>query len=151
MEKGGRHLVGGRVRINSYASEQYSRTDALAEQTGAQSRTAAQASVTTTSFGFRIGSFGLDYESETTVLDPSLSRSVRENRQKAAAFDAERQVGDLRAKVGREGATYRDLNRSTGSTNATPSLTRIKSALTAYAKAAEEALPLPGSMLAGVV
>ncbi|MEF2231147.1 MAG: hypothetical protein V3571_09485 [Pseudodesulfovibrio sp.] len=138
------------MRINAYASGQYSRTDALAQQAGAQGRTVAQASVTTTSFGLRFGRFGLDYESETTVLDPSLSRSVRENRQKAAAFDAERQVGDLRAKVGREGATYRDLNAA-ASTGAAPSLTRIKSALTAYAKATEEALPLPGSMLAGVV
>ena len=142
--------MGGRVRINSYASEQYRKTDALAERTGTKGRTVPQASVTTTSFGFRIGSFGLDFESERTVLDPSLTRSAQEERKKAAAFDTERQVGSLRAKVGREGATYRDLNASADSTG-TPSLNRIKSALTAYAKAAEESLPLPGSMLAGVV
>ena len=139
------------MRINSYASEQYQKTDALAERTGSKGRTVPQASVTTTSFGFRIGSFGLDYESERTVLDPSLTRSAQEQRQKAAAYNAEREVGDLRAKVGREGATYRDLNATADSTGPAPSLGRIKSALTAYAKAAEEALPLPGSMLASVV
>ena len=130
------------MRINSYASEQYRKTDALAERTGTKGRTVPQASVTTTSFGFRIGSFGLDYESERTVLDPSLTRSAQEQRQKAAAYNAE---------LGREGATYRDLNATADSTGPAPSLGRVKSALTAYAKAAEEALPLPGSMLAGVV
>lgn len=139
------------MRINSFASEQYRRTDALTERTATVGRTAPQASVTTTSFGFRLGNFGLDYESERTVLDPSLSRTVQEQTQQARAFAAERQVGSLRAQVGAEGATYRDLSGNRpGAASATP-LHRIKSALSAYAKSAEEALPLPGSMLAGVV
>ncbi|MDD3311915.1 hypothetical protein [Pseudodesulfovibrio sp.] len=140
------------MRINSFASGQYRRTDALTERTAAVGRTAPQASVTTTSFGFRLGNFGLDYESERTVLDPSLSRTAREQNQQARAFAAERQVGSLRAQVGAEGATYRDLSgNNSGAASAAAPLHRIKSALSAYAKSAEEALPLPGSMLAGVV
>jgi len=140
------------VRINSFASEQYRRTDALAERTAVVGRTAPQASVTTTTFGFRLGNFGLDYESERTVLDPSLSRTVQEQDQQARAFQAEQQVGSLRAQVGAEGATYRDLSgNSAGTASSATPMHRIKSALSAYAKSAEEALPLPGSMLAGVV
>ena len=138
------------MRINSHAAEQYRRTDALAEKASAKRRTEPQASVKTTTFGFRLGKFGVDYESQRTVLDPSLSRSVREEKQKARAFEAESEVESLRAKVGSEGASYRDT--ATGSaSSANPPLSRVKSALAAYAKSTEDILPPPGNMLAGVV
>ena len=138
------------MRINSHAAEQYRRTDALAEKASARRRTEPQASVKTTTFGFRLGKFGVDYESQRTVLDPSLSRSVREEKQKARAFEAESEVESLRAKVGSEGASYRDT--ATGSaSSANPPLSRVKSALAAYAKSTEDILPPPGNMLAGVV
>ena len=138
------------MRINSHAAEQYRRTDALAEKASVKRRTEPQASVKKTTLGFRLGKFGLDYESERTVLDPSLSRSVRERQQKARAFEAESEVESLRAKVGAEGASYRDTATGTASGNK-PSLSRVKSALAAYAKSAEDILPPPGNMLASVV
>jgi len=140
------------VRVASYASTQY-RKNTPAEKPSETVRTEPQASVTTTSFGFSIGKFGLDYSSQTTVLDPSLSRDVREKRQKAQSFETEQQVEELRAKVGREGASYRDLSSSstgTGTISQAP-LHRIKSALNAYAKSTADMLPPAGSMLASVV
>ena len=138
------------MRVNSQAAEQYRRTDALAEKASVRRRTEPQASVKTTTFGFRLGKFGVDYQSERTVLDPSLSRSVREERQKARAFEAESEVESLRARVGAEGASYRDAGTRTTAIGK-PSLSRVKSALAAYAKSTEDILPPPGQMLAGVV
>ena len=139
------------MRVNSQAAEQYRRTDALAEKASVRRRTEPQASVKTTTFGFRLGKFGVDYQSERTVLDPSLSRSVREERQKARAFEAESEVESLRARVGSEGASYRDLSANAAGTAQRPALSRVKSALAAYAKSTEDILPPPGQMLAGVV
>jgi len=139
------------VRINAHASDQY-RKNAVAEKPREQVRAKPQASVTTTSFGFSLGKFGLDYSSQKTVLDPSLSRDVREQRQKAQAFEAESHVEDLRAKVGREGATYRDLSgNNVAGESSQPSLHRMKSAISAYAKSKADILPPPGRMLASVV
>lgn len=138
------------MKVNSHAAQQYRRTDALAQKASVKRRTEPQASVKTTTFGFRLGKFGVDFESERTVLDPSLSRSVRERREKARAFQAESEVESLRAKIGAEGASYRDA--TAGSAAATkPSMSRVKSALAAYAKNTEDILPPPGNMLAGVV
>ncbi len=139
------------MRVNSHAAEQYRRTDALAEKTSVKRRTEPQASVTTTSFGFRLGKFGMDFESQRTVLDPSLSRSVRQDRQKARAFETESQVESLRARVGSEGASYRDLSAGAATSKKKPTMQQVKSALTAYAKSAEDILPPPGNMLASVV
>lgn len=138
------------MKVSSQASEQYRKTSALAETAAEKKSVRPQARTTTTSFGFRLGKFGLDYRQESTVLDPSLSRDVRETRQKARAFQSEAEVGSLRAKVGREGADYRDL-QGDAATESKPSLHRMRAALTAYAKSTEDT-PLPvGSMLAGVV
>lgn len=140
------------MRINSQAAEQYRRTDALAEKTSVKRRTEPQASVKTTTFGFRLGKFGVDFQSQRTVLDPSLSRGVREERQKARAFEAESEVESLRARVGAEGATYRNIAPdSSSAATGRPSRNRVKSALAAYAKSTEDILPPPGNMLAGVV
>ncbi|WP_419786477.1 hypothetical protein [Pseudodesulfovibrio sp.] len=138
------------MRVNAYASEQYRRTQSLAKSTGVAARTKPQASVTTTSFGFRLGNFGLDFESERTVLDPSLSRTEREQKYQANAFRAEQQVSSLRAQVGSSGASYRNLSGSTDS-GSPASAHRVRSALSAYAASAMEESPLPGSMLASVV
>ena len=112
-------------------------------------QTEPQAKVTTRSFGFQLGKFGMDFESSNTVIDPSLSRDVRENRQKAQSFKVETEVETLRAKVGREGAYYRDRDMSQGQTE--PSQALIQTALTAYAKSTENLLPPPGRMLAAVI
>lgn len=140
----------GVVRINAHASQQY-RKNVPAEKPQEKVRTEPQASVKTTSFGFSLGKFGLDYSSQKTVLDPSLSRDVRDRRQKSQSFDTERQVEDLRARVGREGADYRDLKGDVVDESARPPMHRVKTALTAYAKSKAETLPPPGNMLASVV
>ncbi|MBG0791318.1 MAG: hypothetical protein H0S80_12575 [Desulfovibrionaceae bacterium] len=137
------------MRIASQASEQYRRTSAPAEAGVEKASVRPQARTTTTSFGVRLGKFGLDYRQERTVLDPSLSRDVREREAKARAFRSEAEVGSLRARVGREGADYRDLDADAAP--ASPSVNLVRAALTAYARSAEETPPPAGSMLAGVV
>lgn len=138
------------MRIASYASQQY-RKNVVAEKPREQVRTEPQASVKTTSFGFSLGKFGLDYSSQKTVLDPTLSRDVREKRQKAQSFNAEQHVEELRAKVGREGADYRDLKGGVVGDSPQPPRHRVKSALDAYARSEADILPPPGRMLASVV
>lgn len=137
------------MRINSHASEQY-RKNVVAEKPRETKRTEPQASVKTTSFGFRLGKFGVDFESQNTVLDPSLSRDVSAERQTAQSFETERQVETLRAKVGTEGADYRDL-AAPPTTTQRPSANQLKSAMAAYAKSTEDILPPPGMMLAAVI
>lgn len=140
----------GVVRINAHASQQY-RKNEPAERPRETVRTEPQASVKTTSFGFSIGKFGLDYTSRKTTLDPSLSRDVREKRQKAQSFETEQQVEELRAKVGQEGASYRDLTDAGVEAGTRAPMHRIKTALSAYAKSKADILPPAGSMLASVV
>ncbi|WP_207260888.1 hypothetical protein [Desulfovibrio sp. Huiquan2017] len=137
------------MRISSQAAEQYRKTESLAERRVERKTVQPQARTTTTSFGFRLGKFGVDYREETTVLDPSLSSSVRERNRQAEAFRTEAEVENLRAEVGVEGAAYRD--RRATATGGAPSPGRIKSALAAYARAQAHSLPPPGNMLAGVV
>lgn len=137
------------MRIGSHASEQY-RKNAVAEKPREQARTQPQASVTSTSFGFRLGKFGLDFSSHTTVLDPSLSRDVKERNRQAQAYDAEREVENLRATIGAQGATYRDQKKSSSQAER-PSIHQLKSGIAAYTKNSEEILPPPGRMLAAVV
>ena len=138
------------MRIPSQATEQYRKTDALAERQAERKAVQPQAKTTTTSFGFRLGKFGLDYREETTVLDPSLSKSVREQKKKARAFRTQAEVENLRAEVGADGAAYRE--RETPSVNSdAPSKSRIRTALAAYARSTAQILPPPGNMLAGVV
>ena len=138
------------MKIPSQASKQYRKTSALAEKKSERKSVQPQARTTTTSFGFRLGKFGLDYRQESTVLDPSLSRDVREKKEQARAFKTEAEVESLRARVGQEGADYRGLRAEAYDGNK-PSLHRIRTAITAYAKSTEEDLPPPGNMLAGVV
>lgn len=138
------------MRIPSQAAEQYRKTDSLAERRVERKTVRPQARTTTTSFGFRLGRFGLDYREETTVLDPSLSRSVSEREQKARAFMAEAEVESLRAEIGVDGAASRD-REATGAGSGAASPGRMKSALAAYARARAQILPPPGNMLTGVV
>lgn len=138
------------MRIASHASQQY-RKNAVAERPRQQKRTEPQASVKTTSFGFRLGKFGLDFQSRSTVLAPSLSHGVREKRQQAQAFNAEREVGNLRAKIGFESADYRRQGNGDFSASTPPPAHQVKSALSAYARHTKEILPPPGNMLAAVV
>jgi len=138
------------VRINSHASQQYQK-NAVAERSRESKHIEPQASVKTTSFGFRLGKFGVDFESQSTVLDPSLSRDVREKRKQAQAFNVEREVETLRAKVGAEGATHRDQTGPSSSDVRQPALHQIKSALAAYTRSTEDILPPPGNMLTSVV
>ena len=146
------------MRISSQANEQYRKTSALAEKQSERASVQPHARTTVTSFGFRLGKFGLDYKGETTVLDPSLARDVRERKEKARAFRAEAEVEGLRAEVGATAPEFRENVRSgepasteSASTESSPPQSRIKSALSAYAKAASAILPPPGIMLAGVV
>lgn len=141
------------MRITSQATELYRRTSSLEETPREKPSVQPQARTTTTSFGFRLGRFGLDYREETTVLDPSLARDVRERRQKARAFQAEAEVESLRAEVGAAGAAHRDRNTAETAAvgSSAPSPGRMRSALSAYARAAAQVLPPPGQMLAGVV
>jgi hypothetical protein len=138
------------MRIPSQVAEQYRKTDSLAERRKERKAVQPQARTTTTSFGFRLGKFGVDYREETTVLDPSLSRSVREQNRQARAFKAQAEVEDLRAEVGADGAVYRE-RQATGTDREAPSAGRVRSALAAYARAQAQILPPPGNMLAGVV
>jgi hypothetical protein len=138
------------MRVSSQAAEQYRKTDSLAERRKERKAVQPQARTTTTSFGFRLGKFGVDYREETTVLDPSLSRSVRDETRKARAFRTEAEVEELRAEVGADGAAYRERQAS-GTDREPPSAGRVRSALAAYARAQAQILPPPGNMLAGVV
>lgn len=138
------------MKISSQATEQYRKTSALVDQKSERRSVQPQARTTTTSFGLRLGKFGLDYRQERTVLDPSLSKDVREKKKTARAFKAEAEVESLRARVGREGADYRNSRAESKDTDK-PSLSRIRTALSAYAKSTENILPPPGNMLAGVV
>ncbi|BCS89305.1 hypothetical protein [Pseudodesulfovibrio sediminis] len=138
------------MRISGHASEQYRKTSALAEKKSEKRTVTPQARTTTTSFGFRLGKFGLDYQSEKTTLDPSLSRDVREKKEQAEAFKTEAEVESLRAKVGAEGASFREQETASSSTDS-PSQNRVRTALTAYAKSGETIYPPPGNMLASVI
>ncbi|MDC0335593.1 hypothetical protein OAN24_01670 [Pseudodesulfovibrio sp.] len=138
------------MRIASHASDEYRKNSALVEREQKTKRTEPQASVKTTSFGFDLGKFGLRYESQKTVLDPSLSRGVREKRQKQQAFRVEAEVENLRATVGERGADYRDQSVAPD-TNRKPAFHQVKSAMAAYARSTEDILPPPGNMLASVV
>lgn len=139
------------MRINAHASEQYRRQTTPVEKTRESKATKAQARMTTTSFGFRLGKFGLDYQSSNTVLDPSLSRDVREKKRQANAFQVESEVESLRAKVGREGVGFRQRQFESAGEQPTVSSTRLKRAISAYTKSTEKMLPPPGNMLASVV
>lgn len=97
-----------------------------------------------------MGKFGLHYESQSTQLDPSLSRDVRQQKQKAQSFNAERDVESLRATIGREGASFRNREMN-GAASTKPTATQLRTGLAAYARNSEEILPPPGAMLAGVV
>lgn len=136
------------MRISSQASEQYRKTSDLAEMQSERASVQPHAKTTVTSFGFQLGKFGLDYKGETTVLDPSLSRDVREKKQKARNFRAEAEVKNLRAEVGAMGADSRDAETEQA---ATPSPTLIRTALGAYSRATARITPPPGNMLVGVV
>lgn len=138
------------MRVFSHASEQYRRNSTLVENQREKKQIEPQAKVTTRSFGFRLGKFGLDYQSSDTVLDPSLSRDVREKKHMAQAFKAEAEVENLRATIGADGASYRERQTS-GPATTKPSRSRIQTALSAYAKSTEDILPPPGNMLASVV
>jgi hypothetical protein len=138
------------VRIESHASEQY-RTIAASGASQREAETAtAQATVTTTSFGFRVGKFGLDYESSSTVLDESLSPESREARKQAQSFQAQAEVTGLRAQVGIQGADFRSQTASASSTVTAATARRIKGALAAYTRTTED-IPSPGTMLASVI
>ena len=146
------------MRVASHAYEQYRRTSELAQRETQDKRekseTRAQVRTTATSFGFSLGKFGVRFEKESTQLDPSLSRDVRKERQKRRAFETESEVENLRAAVGRNGAVFRD-NQYGGHGAAvgfsSPSVNRVRQAMTAYADAQRRDLPPPGAMLAGVV
>lgn len=158
MEKG-RADAGGAVRITSHASEQYRINAAAASSRGEEAVDQSQtlATVTTTAFGFRLGGFGLDYESVSTRLDPSLSPEARSTRQQAAAFSTQVEVTSLRAQVGVEGADQRTRSVEAqgsvtlGSSDGRSSPARLRSALAAYARSAQEPIQPPGTMLAAVV
>lgn len=146
-------MQGGAVRITSHASEQYRINAAAASSRGEEAvdQSQALATVTTTTFGFRLGGFGLDYESVSTRLDPSLSPEARSARQQAAAFSTQVEVTSLRARVGEEGADYRALPAAAEGFADAPSAARVRSALAAYARCAQEPVQPPGAMLAAVV
>jgi len=137
------------VRIASHASEQYRNIASTGNARREQEDTRARATVTTTSFGFRLGKFGVDYQSSSTVLDPSLSPESRAARQQARAFTSQAEIEELRARVGTEGASYRQQSMDPG--RSAPSRSRIATALAAYARSAAEGTMPPGSMLASVV
>ena len=142
------------MRLDSHAFEQYRRTSEIVRREPPDAKqTQAHARTTTTAFGFSLGKFGVRYEQESTQLDPSLSRDVRKDKQRRRAFEAESEVENLRAAVGRNGAVYRD-GQYAGSAEASappPTQRRIQQALSAYARADRNELPSPGAMLAGVV
>ena len=138
------------MRIASHASDQYRKNSALTERPREKKSTEPQARVKTTSFGFKLGKFGLDFSSRSTVLDPSLSRDVREKREQAQAFRAEADVENLRAQVGADGAYFRERTAQPVNSKK-PSFQQVKSAMTAYARSTEDILPPPGNMLASVV
>lgn len=138
------------MRIDgSHASQQY-RKNAVAERPQERVRTEPQASVKTTTFGFRLGKFGLDFESSNTTLDPSLSRDVREQRRQQQSFDVDAEIESLRATVGSEGASFRDRMSGTAA-DRQPTAHQRRAGLAAYVRNTEDILPPPGNMLAAVV
>lgn len=141
------------MRVASHVSEQYRRTAELAPREKQQKQTQAHARTKTTSFGFSLGKFGVSYESQSTLLDPALSRDVQEKKRRQKAFLAESEVENLRAQVGADGAEFRDRQYTGSATDSPPrrSLHAVRQALTAYARSSEQEMPMPGNMLAGVV
>ncbi len=138
------------MRIADQANELYRRTASLAPEASSEQKSVQpQARTTTTSFGFRLGKFGLDYREERTVVDPTLCCDDSSKKAQAQAFKAEAQVGGLRAQVGAEGADYRQTQ--TGNLDSGSSSALRRTAANAYARSDNESLPLPGSMLAAVV
>jgi hypothetical protein len=146
------------VRIPARALEQYHANAAAAASRREEGNAAATATVTTTAFGLRVGKFGLDYESSSTVLDPPPTSDERTAEQQARAFAAEAEVSALRASIGRQGAdrtdastTWHDSGQSRYASGQHLSPGRVRSALAAYAAAAREAVLPPGTMLAATV
>ncbi|MUM77400.1 hypothetical protein GKC30_07135 [Pseudodesulfovibrio sp. F-1] len=138
------------MRIQSHAVEQYQTNAGAARSEAVTDRPGA--TVTTSAFGFRLGRFGLDYESSRVVVDPALSPESRRARQQAAAFSTQAEVAALRASLGSSGADHRNQAVSGSSApGQTASPARMRSALAAYAVAAREASPPPGTMLASIV
>jgi len=138
------------VRIQSHAVEQYQTNAGAARREAVTDRPGA--TVTTSAFGFRLGRFGLDYESSSLVVDDALSPESRRARQQAAAFSAQAEVAALRASLGSAGADHRNQVASDSATRSQEvSPGRMRSALAAYAVAAREASLPPGTMLASVV
>ena len=137
------------MRITSHASEQYRRQSALAQKPCEKKQTEPQAKVTTRSFGFRMGRFGLDFESSSTVIDPSLTHDVQERQRQARSFRVETEVKNLRATIGADGATYRDSATASGRSG--PSIMMVRTAMAAYPRNSEDILPMPGNMLASVI
>lgn len=140
------------MRVASHAFEQYRRTAELAPREREHTQTQAHARTTTTSIGFSLGKFGVRYESQSTRLDPSLSRDVREKKRQQRAFQAESEVETLRAAVGAQAAAFREQQtaRSVGE-QPSPGPGLVRRALNAYAMSTEDPMPLPGNMLASVV
>nr|WP_203529569.1 hypothetical protein [Pseudodesulfovibrio sp. JC047] len=128
----------------------YRRTSALAEKQPVRKQEPPQATTKTTSFGFRLGKFGLDFQQQKTTLDPSFSHTPSPDTLTARAFNAEAEVETLRASVGMDGASYRNQNTDAAPTSSI-SHTRIRTALSAYARNAAPTMPSPGAMLASVV
>lgn len=138
------------MRISSHASEQYRKTSDIAEKRSEKKSVEPQARTKTTSFGFRLGKFGVSYEEQSTTLDPSLSRDVRQRKEKASAFQTEAEVENLRTQIGAEGAGYRNT-QTEAPTMERPSQNRVRAALDAYTRSQSTVLPPPGNMLASVV
>lgn len=146
------------MRIPARALEQYHANTVAAASRREEGNVATTATVTTTTFGLRVGKFGLDYESSSTVLDPSPAPDERAAAQQARAFAAEAEVSALRARIGRQGAartdastTWHDSGQPRHASGQHPSPGRVRSALAAYAAAAREAVLPPGTMLAATV
>jgi hypothetical protein len=145
------------VRIPARALEQYHANTVAAASRREEGNAATTATVTTTAFGLRVGKFGLDYESSSTVLDSPTSDG-RAAAGQARAFAAEAEVSALRARIGRQGAdrtdastTWHDSGQPRHASGQHPSPGRVRSALAAYAAGAREAVLPPGTMLAATV
>ncbi|WP_285907321.1 hypothetical protein [Pseudodesulfovibrio pelocollis] len=137
------------MRIQSHAVEQYQINAGTARREAVTDRPGA--TVTTTALGFRLGRFGLDYESSSVVVDTALSPESRRARQQAAAFSTQAEVATLRANLGLSGADHRDRAVSGAKAVGQASPGRIRAALAAYASAARDTDLPPGTMLASVV
>ncbi|GEM_PF-1516748 len=137
--------------MNVDAIRQYQYTQSIPQERGngvADGRDAPQARIKRRTMGLSLGKLGIELSSSDVELDSSLSPEAVETRRKANAFDAERQVGSLRAQVARQAVASRQAALGSAETSSTSVFRR---GMAAYNNSAQPESPLPGTLFQAAV